>query len=255
MENLAKRQMGGLFVQVLDSAPAVAMAQAAGFDFLFFDGEHGDIDWPRLSSAMLYAHALGLPSLVRVGELSRSLVSHTLDLGAAGVMVPMVESANQARQLVQWAKYPPLGCRSYSGGAHTGYGKSGSHAANMARANAQTLAIAQVETVEGVCQAQAIAAVGGVDALVVGPCDLAISMGRSDEVGCAEELALIEQVHRACVDCGKAFGIIGSAGLVEHFMPDVNLMVSAIDAHLLRSAFTGAVQDYERLKSAAAKAQ
>lgn len=246
--DVASSQLGGLFVQVLDTSPVVAMAKAAGFDFLFFDGEHGDLDAARLSSTMMYARALGLPSLVRVGELSRSQVSHTLDLGAAGVMVPMVESARQARQLVEWAKYPPLGRRSYSGGAHTGYGRSGNHAVNMARANVETLAIAQIETVDGVGHVAEIAAVPGIDALVVGPCDLAISMGAPDEVGHDDELELIDRVRHACLEAGKAFGIIGSNDLIARFMPDVNLMVSAIDTHLLRAAFAGAVRDYENLR-------
>lgn len=248
LKDAGKRQLGGLFVQVLDCAPVVRMAANAGFDFLFFDGEHGDLDWPRLSSLMMQADALGLPSLVRVGELSRSQVSHTLDLGAAGVMVPMIETADEAARLAGWAKYPPVGQRSYSGGAHTGYGKSGNHARNMARANAQTLAIAQIETVRGVQNVDGIAQTEGIDALVVGPCDLAISMGRPDEVGCDEELALIGKVRDAAKARGKAFGIIGGASLVEKFLPDVNLMVCAIDAHLVRSAFAGAVEEYRQLK-------
>ena len=173
LEDIAHKQLGGLFVQVLDQAPVVLMAQAAGFDFLFFDGEHGDIDRSRLSSVMLLGNSLGIPSIVRAPQLARADVSRMLDLGASGVMVPMVETAAQARQLVQWAKYPPVGARSYSGGAHTGYGPSGHHAQNMSRANVSTLAIAQIETVEGVRNVRDILAVPGLDAAIVGPCDLA----------------------------------------------------------------------------------
>lgn len=251
LEDIAHKQLGGLFVQVLDQAPVVLMAQAAGFDFLFFDGEHGDIDRSRLSSVMLLGNSLGIPSIVRAPQLARADVSRMLDLGASGVMVPMVETAAQARQLVQWAKYPPAGTRSYSGGAHTGYGPSGHHAQNMSRANVSTLAIAQIETVEGVRNVRDILAVPGLDAAIVGPCDLAISMGRPDEVGCPEELALIDEVQAACAAAGKGFGIIGGNALLARYAGNINLMVSAIDTHILRDALAGAASEYQKIRAQA----
>ncbi len=244
---IADVQLGGLFVQVLDNAPSVLMAKAAGFDFLFFDGEHGDIDGTRLSSLMLLGNSIGLPSLVRASELSREHVSRTLDLGATGVMVPMMETAAQARQLVEWAKYPPCGKRSYSGGAHTAYGPSGNHERNMAKSNVSTLAIAQIETVKGVENIDEILAVPGLDAVVIGPCDLAISMGRPDEVGCDEELVLIDRVHDACRAAHKGFGIIGGNKLLARYANTINLMVSAIDAHLLRDVFAQAAGEYKKI--------
>lgn len=166
-------------------------------------------------------------------------------------MVPMVETAAQARQLVQWAKYPPVGTRSYSGGAHTGYGPSGHHAQNMSRANVSTLAIAQIETVEGVRNVRDILAVPGLDAAIVGPCDLAISMGRPDEVGCPEELALIDEVQAACAAAGKGFGIIGGNALLARYAGNINLMVSAIDTHILRDALAGAASEYQKIRAQA----
>lgn len=246
--NIAGQQLGGLFVQVLDNAPSVLMAQAAGFDFLFFDGEHGDIDANRLSTLMLLGNSIGIPSIVRAPQLARADVSRMLDLGASGVMVPMIESAAQAAKLVEWAKYPPMGSRSYSGGAHTGYGPSGHHEENMSRANVSTLAIAQIETVEGVEHVEEILAVPGLDAAIVGPCDLAISMGRPDEVGCPEELVLIDRVHAACRAARKGFGIIGGDALLARYAEDINLMVSAIDAHVLRDAFAQAKASYDKIR-------
>lgn len=250
LANIRDKQLGGLFIQVLDNAPSVMMAKAAGFGFLFFDGEHGDIDATRLSSLMLLGNALQIPSIVRVPQLARADVSRVLDLGASGVMVPMVESAAQAEQLVSWAKYPPMGSRSYSGGAHTGYGPSGHHEENMSRANVSTLAIAQIETVEGVGHVEEILAVPGLDAAVVGPCDLAISMGKPDDVGCPEELALIDRVRDACVGAGKGFGIIGGNAMLARYASSINLMVSAIDAHILRDAFSQAAGEYRKILAA-----
>lgn len=249
--SLADAHLGGLLVQVIDSAPVAHMAKAAGLDFLLVDDEHGDVDDARLSTLMMLGNAIGLPTIVRAPQLARADVSRLLDRGASGVMVPMMETVEQARQLADWAKYPPLGRRSYSGGAHTAYGPSGHHAQNMARANAGTLAIAQIETVAGVEAAEEILAVPGIDAAVIGPCDLAISMGRPDEVGCAEELELIDRVRDACVERRKGFGIIGGNALIERYAADINLMVSAIDTHILRDAFAAAASDYTSIRARA----
>lgn len=248
---LAGKHLGGLLVQVLDSAPVALMAQAAGFDFLLVDEEHGDIDDSRLSTLMVLGNQIGLPTIVRAPQLARTDVSRALDHGASGVMVPMMETPEQAHQLADWAKYPPLGRRSYSGGAHTAYGPSGNHASNMARANAGTLAIAQIETVAGVERVEEILAVPGIDAAVIGPCDLAISMGQPDEVGCPEEIALIDRVRDACVAKRKGFGIIGGNALLERYARDINLMVSAIDVHILRDAFRCAALDYQTIRAQA----
>lgn len=245
--DLGTRALGGLLVQVLDDGASLLMAKAAGLDFLLLDGEHGDLDHGSLGELLLLADACGLPTVVRVPELTRAWVSHTLDLGATGVMVPMVETATQARRLVEWAKYPPLGRRSYSGGGHTGYGPSGNHGPTMAAADAGTLAVVQIETVAGVDAVDEILSVPGVGAAVVGPCDLAISLGRPDDVGCDEELALIDRVRDACRGHGTAFGIIGSDALLGRYAGDLDLMVSAIDTHLLRDAFARARASYDAL--------
>lgn len=83
-------------------------------DFLFYDCEHGMIPYHRLEKLILMGNAEGIPSIVRVAQLARRDVSQALDCGADGVMVPMIETVEQAKQLVAWSKYPPLGIRSYS---------------------------------------------------------------------------------------------------------------------------------------------
>ncbi len=251
VSTLHDAHLGGLLVQVIDSAPVALMAKAAGIDFLLVDEEHGDVDDARLSTLMMLGNQIGLPTVVRAPQLARADVSRLLDRGASGVMVPMMETPEQARRLADWAKYPPLGRRSYSGGAHTAYGPSGHHATNMARANAGTLAIAQIETVAGVERVEEILAVPGIDAAVVGPCDLAISMGYPDAVGCPEELALIDRVRDACVAARKGFGIIGGNALIGRYARDINLMVSAIDVHILRDAFADAALDYQTIRAQA----
>ena len=175
-------------------------------------------------------------------------ITKILDYGASGVMVPMIEAREQAELLAGWSKYPPVGRRSYSGGANTDYGPSGGHAQNMEKMNRHTMTIAQIETVKGVENIDEILRVEGIDAAIVGPCDLGISMGNPDNVMDERELALIQKVVDACKRHDKAFGIIGGMNLLSHFREDINILVAAIDTNILRAGMKKAVEEYNNLE-------
>lgn len=235
----------GTLIKIVDNPAMLILAKDAGMDFVFYDCEHGMIPYERLHDLMLMGNGIGIPSLVRVPQLSRSDVSRALDCGAEGVMVPMIETAEQAKQLVSWSKYPPIGNRSYSGGANTFYQPSGNHLKNMQALNHKTITIAQIETLKGVENVEAIAQVEGIDALIVGPADLGISMGYPDNVMDPKELAAIQKVADTCRRYDKGFGIIGSLTLIKEFKEDINLLISAIDVNLLRDGLKRYVDDYK----------
>ncbi len=161
----------GTMVRLTRSPAIVPLAGAAGFDFIMLDFEHGDHGLQTLADVAVAGQAAGLAVLVRVPELSRGWVSRCLDAGAAGVMVPMIESAEQARRIVDWSKYPPLGGRGLSSfGPNTGYRATNDVAELMAQANRDVLAIAQIETVPGVEACEQIAAVEGSSPIAVSEC-------------------------------------------------------------------------------------
>lgn len=235
----------GTLIKIVDNPAMLILAKDAGMDFVFYDCEHGMIPYERLHDLMLMGNGIGIPSLVRVPQLSRSDVSRALDCGAEGEMVPMIETVDQARLLVSWSKYPPIGNRSYSGGANTFYKPSGNHLKNMQELNHKTITIAQIETLKGVENVEAIAQVEGIDALIVGPADLGISMGYPDNVMDPKELAAIQKVADTCRRYDKGFGIIGSLTLIKEFKEDINLLISAIDVNLLRDGLKRYVDDYK----------
>ncbi|WP_297566980.1 HpcH/HpaI aldolase/citrate lyase family protein [uncultured Faecalibaculum sp.] len=239
----------GLLVKVCDSPAMVHIAAQCGMDFLFYDLEHGMISDQRLLDLTLLGNALGIPSLVRVPQLARKDVSRTLDEGAAGVMVPMIETPQQARQLADWALYPPLGCRSYSGGANTGYGPGGNHRVNMDKANDSVLVLAQIETVKGVTNCEAILDVPGISGAVIGPCDLSISRNDPDDMMNPEEVAMISRVQKACHERGKLFGLIGPYKLMEQLPEITDLAVAAFDTTLLRNGCLEAVKEFREMNS------
>lgn len=244
---LRNRKACGILIKVLGHPATVLIAKDVGMDFLFYDCEHGSLSYERLHDLMVLGNQAGIPSLVRVPQLARGDVSRILDFGASGVMVPMIESAKDARKLVEWSKYPPIGRRSYSGGANTDYGPSGGHAANMERMNQKTMTIVQIETVEGVNRVDEILCVPGIDAAVIGPCDLGISMGNPDHVMDERELALIARVAEACRRHDKFFGIIGSMELMKYFKEELDIIITAVDTNLLRSAMAAGVESCRKL--------
>lgn len=130
-----EKKLKGVLIKILDHPAINILGKNAGMDFLFYDLEHGMISLDKLHDLILMGNAIHIESWVRVPELSRAWVSRGLDCGASGIMVPMIETKQQAQGLVNWSKYPPIGQRSYSGGANTFYKPSGHHEANMKELN------------------------------------------------------------------------------------------------------------------------
>ena len=226
--------------------PAVAMiAKHAGADFLMADMEHGAQTFDSVIRIFTVCRAAGLMGLVRVPELSRAGVSKALDSGAEGVMVPMIESREQAERFVGWAKYPPLGARGLGSlGGHTAWRKTTDMPAFMESANAGTLAIAQIETVKGLAALDEIAAVDGVDVLLVGPLDMSVSLGCPGEVEGPQVQEAIGRVASAAAKHGKIFGMCSGTSLLAKWIPHgLRLMVSGLDSDLLTTGIKAVCDD------------
>ncbi|MFM1989020.1 MAG: 2-keto-3-deoxy-L-rhamnonate aldolase [Pseudomonadota bacterium] len=193
----------------LASPALVEMCAYAGFDFTILDNEHGSADLGTTEHMLRAARAAGIPAIVRCFEPD---IARVLDLGAAGVQVPMVETAEQAARLATRIRYPlPGGAGGLRGSAFStraaGYGAFGG-AEHTRRSNEGLVFVAMIETPTGVANAEAIAAVDGVDAVFVGPNDLAHTMGHEHRSGDAPVVAAIERVLRAVSAAGKAAGVL-----------------------------------------------
>lgn len=210
----------------------VELSGIAELDYVLVDCEHGPDDLVVLQQHIALAQAHGVPVLVRVGRADANQVLRVLDLGAEGIVVPHVESASEAREVVRSAHYPPRGERGFA--TYSRAGRFGAvTAAEHLRAAQDVLVIAMVETALGVENAAEIVAVDGVDAVWVGPADLAVSLGvppGDAAVGRAKE-----QVHRRAREAGAAvMSIVSSAraGAGE----DADFVVYNL-AHILLDAF------------------
>ena len=155
----------------------VDMAGTNGYAFVLLDTEHGIADQKDIAEHITAARAVGLPTLVRIGEGEWPLALRVLDAGAEGLVVPHVRDARDAERAVRAAHYPPLGERGFA--TYTAAGRWGKNAPadHAAGAAERTVVVAMIEDVAGVANASEIAATPGVDAVFVGPSDLAASLG------------------------------------------------------------------------------
>ena len=176
------------------------IAAEAGSEFAVFDMEH--TGWSMETIRMLMASSTGtdIVPMVRVPALQYHFISRILDLGAMGVVVPFVSKGEQAREIVNYAKYPPEGHRGVAFGvAHDGY-RTGNLVTKMRRANEEVVLIAQIENADGVENADQIAAVHGIDALWIGQFDLSTSLGIP---GRFDHRIFQEATHKVVEACRK----------------------------------------------------
>lgn len=205
------QRLRGIF-NGIPSPALVEMCAFAGFDFVVIDNEHGSAGLETTEHMLRAARASGLPALVRCLEQD---IARTLDLGAGGLQIPMVNTAAHAASLVQRVKYPlPVGLAGVSGqrgsafsSRAAGYGAFGGPQ-HTQRSNEGIALIVMIETPEAVANASAIAAVPGVDAVFVGPNDLAHTMGHENRWNEPPVQAAIEQAIRAVAAAGKCPGVL-----------------------------------------------
>lgn len=181
---------------------------AGGFDAVWLDQEHGGITVDQIEQGSRAARAAGLDSFVRLAPTDYATVMRPLEAGAGGIMAAQVRSAREAREVIQWAKFHPLGLRGVnSTGIDGGYG-SVSLADYFQRANAETFVAIQIEHADAVEDVEPIAAVEGVDVLFVGPADLTQSMGIPAQWEHPRLWKALERVAEASRKHGKCWAIL-----------------------------------------------
>lgn len=196
--------VAGVFIKSNDPA-VVEIVGHVGFDFAILDAEHVAFDRADTARMALAARAAQLPLLVRIPEPTASWIATVLDAGCAGVVVPQVSSANAARDLVRMMRYGAGGMGFSPSTPGAEYGTRGV-AQHLARHPYETVLVCQIENLSGVGQAAEIAAVEGVDGLLLGPVDLSVSIG-SDDPASTEVSGLCQQVIIAAAVADKAAGL------------------------------------------------
>ncbi|NQV24348.1 MAG: aldolase [Rhodopirellula sp.] len=198
----------GTFMFEFHSAGIARAAAAAGAEFAIFDMEHTGWSVETIRTLCATTHGTDMLPLVRVPATEYHFIARALDMGAQGVMVPMVDSVEQAEKIVNSAKYPPVGRRGCAFGiGHDDY-TGGDVVEKMKSSNEHQLLIAQIETAEGLDNVEGIAAVDGIDVLWIGQSDLSASIGIPGQFGHPDFLAAMDRVIAACNAHGKIGGLM-----------------------------------------------
>jgi len=218
------------------SSPEVAEILAeAGFDWLFIDMEHSPLD-VREAQAILQTVGERCACVLRVPLNDEIWIKKALDIGATGIIIPQVNSRQEAERAVRFCKYPPQGSRGVGVARAQGYGARLQD--YLDSANEEIAVIVQAEHIDGVSRIEEIVGVAGIDAVLVGPYDLSASMGKIGKVADAGVQAAIARVKVACASARMPIGIFAAtAEAAKPFMREgYSLIAVGIDTIFLVEA-------------------
>lgn len=184
------------------------MMEAAGFDWVVFDMEHAPLGPESVGRMVQVLDPQKVCPLVRVGAVEMPPVKTVLDLGAHGIVFPLVNSAADARRAVSFAKYPPDGVRGVAPRKAADYGIT--FADYLRTANEQTVVIVQIETRDAVANLDEILGAKGVDVAFVGPSDLTMSLGLVDDRKNPKVIDIMKRVVKECAGHGKTPGVLAA---------------------------------------------
>ena len=226
----------GLWLGLADPY-AAELCATTGFDWLLIDGEHGPNDLRSMLAALQAIAPYPVHPVVRIPQGDATLIKQVLEIGATSLLVPMVESTDQARALVRATPYPPQGIRGVGPGLPRS-SRWNAHADYLQKANDGICLLVQVETATALAQIDQIAAVDGVDGVFIGPADLAASMGH---LGAADVPAVREAIDdgiRRIAAAGKAPGILAvdEARARQCIEQGVRFVAVGVDTSLLAQA-------------------
>lgn len=178
----------------------------SGFDFLLFDTQHAPVEIKQLQGQLAAMRGRNAIPIVRVGENRADQICYALDIGAKGIVVPMVNTREEALDMVKWCKYPFEGVRS-SAGMRGEWGEFETYREYMDAVNEQLLIIPMIETVEGLENLEDILSVSGIDVLLVGPSDLSINLDVPLDYPNPKYHGALDKIAAACKSAGVAPGM------------------------------------------------
>jgi len=229
----------------LVSGYAAEIVATTGYDWMLIDGEHAPNTVPTIQAQLQVLAPYDTAPVVRAPHGDAALIKQLLDIGAQTLMIPMVETAEQAAALVRAMRYPPQGIRGVGGGLirATRWGAVPDY---LRTAQEQLCLIVQVESSLGVENAAAIAAVDGVDAVFIGPADLSASLGHIDQPDHPDVQERIRNVVQTTVASGKACGILAPQPEDAHRYQrwGCQFIAVAIDVSLLRQSAAATLAHY-----------
>lgn len=240
---LERKLTAGGWMQIGHPACAEIFART-GFDWVCVDLEHGAIGLETMTSIFRALDAFGCVPVARLPLCDTIWIKRTLDAGARGLIIPMVDTAEQAEHAIQEAKYPPRGRRGY------GYCRANLHGLDfkesIREANDEIAVVVQIEHAEGIANIDSILEVDGVDGAFIGPMDLSGSYGKPGDLGCPEMVSALETFRAACRKHNKSAGThlvqLDERSIKEAVAQGYTQIALGLDVTLLASGAAAALE-------------
>lgn len=256
MENKLKRKLQngekpiGMFFDTASEYLMECLGRT-GLDFVIIDNEHSPIEAETSARLIRIAELSGLTPLCRVRDSSRPAILKLLDVGAQGLIIPNVHTAEQVRDIISYARFYPIGQRGFCPSRKDGWGFDGlgSVPETMEHFNRETLIIPQCETVGALEHIEEIASLSGVDGIFVGPFDLSISMGIPGDFANPAFQAALTRIINACRAAGKwcVFFTGSVEGIADGFARGFDGMAYSLDAAVFIEAVKERVERARQL--------
>ncbi|HXR78974.1 MAG TPA: aldolase/citrate lyase family protein [Bryobacteraceae bacterium] len=216
-------QLGAGFWQLRSQEIPRALA-GAGFDWIFLDTEHGGFDIETVQDICRIANLVGIAPIVRVGDMQYSLVARALDCGAQGIIFPRVESPELLAQAVSWTRFPPQGIRGFGlSTPQVGYTKA-TFPDIVEHVNTNTLVVLQIETVRAFEAREELLSIPGIDAVLIGPADLSISLGLPGEFQDPRMVKTMEGIKDSCLRHNVAPGAHARSSSLAKFWKERGML-------------------------------
>ena len=208
----------GCSTSMLRSPEVPRILAAAGLAWTYLDSEHGAFDLETLQDLIRAANDAGLCPIVRVADLQYALVARALDCGAQGVLFPRVESPELLEKAIGWTRFPPEGVRGFGlQPTHLGY-EVATMPEIITHMNANTMVVLQIETQTALDRIDELLSVRNIDAVMIGPADLSVSLGVPGQFEHPKLVEAIEKIRDACNRHGIAPGLhMRSLKLIQYW--------------------------------------
>lgn len=233
----------GTWVNVFRTTQITQMLATAGFDFMYVDMEHSCLSLETVSDLCTAAMAAGLVPIVRPSAKEPHLLTRPLDNGAMGLLIPHVDTRQEAEAVVRAVRFPPLGERGMNlQNIHTGYGKANGED-YVRSTHAETLLLVQIESDKGISTLDEILSVDGVDGAVIGRADLSTDLGLPGQTNHPEVVNRVERMIASCQRHGKIPGLLVQdvASARQWISKGIRLVPYSSDVSLLMGAASKAV--------------
>ena len=236
---------------ILPSVSNIDVISSSGLDFIIIDREHGPISFETAQEMSIAAVSRGVSPIMRVGDIERAYIQNALDIGVHGLQVPNIDSYSQAKQVITYAKYPPIGDRGFSPFTRAGdYSKNNSKLL-LESANQNVLTILNIEGEKSIANFDEITNVESVDVYFIGLFDLSKSLGLPGEVNHPKVLKKLEEVVTKAHSKGKHVGTIATD--IESMKRFVNMglsyIVYLVDCEILKSSYSCVVDSFRAINN------